>query len=49
MENKSLNNKIKEKKFELILKIFNKIDFKKIEIPKEYSEATFFDFLTVFP
>lgn len=45
MENKSLNNKIKEKKFELILKIFNKIDFKKIEIPKEYSEATFFDFL----
>ncbi|WP_448819927.1 hypothetical protein [Cetobacterium sp.] len=45
MENKNLNNKVKEKRFELILRIFNKIDFQKIEIPKEFSQDTFFDFL----
>ena len=45
MENKILNDKVKEKRFELILRIFDKIDFQKIEIPEEYSEAIFFDFL----
>ncbi|MCQ8213571.1 MAG: hypothetical protein ACRC8M_13395 [Cetobacterium sp.] len=45
MENKILNDKVKEKRFELILRIFDKIDFQRIEIPEEYSEDTFFDFL----
>lgn len=45
MEDKILNEKIKEKRFELILRVFEKIDFKRVEIPVEYSEATFFDFL----
>ena len=44
MENKILNDKVKEKRFELILRIFDKIDFQRIEIPEEYSEDTFFDF-----
>jgi hypothetical protein len=39
------NKKIKNKKFEMILVVFDKIDFEKIEIPKEYSEDTFNDFL----
>ena len=45
MENKILNDKVKEKRFELILRIFDKIDFQRIKIPEEYSEDTFFDFL----
>ncbi|MGL4787796.1 MAG: hypothetical protein ACRC2Q_13085 [Cetobacterium sp.] len=45
MENKILNNKVKEKRFELILRIFDKIDFQRLEKPEEYSEDTFFDFL----
>ena len=45
VENKILNDKVKEKRFELILRIFDKIDFQRIEVPEEYSKDTFFDFL----
>lgn len=45
MEDKMLKNKVKEKRFELILRIFDKIDFQRVEIPEEYSKDTFFDFL----
>ncbi len=45
MEDKILKNKVKEKRFELILRIFDKIDFQRVEIPEEYSKDTFFDFL----
>lgn len=45
MEDKILKNKVKEKRFELILRIFDKIDFQRVEIPEEYNKDTFFDFL----
>lgn len=45
MEDKILKNKVKEKRFELILRIFDKIDFQRVGIPEEYSKDTFFDFL----
>ncbi|WP_407536683.1 hypothetical protein [Cetobacterium somerae] len=44
MENKILNDKVKEKRFELILRIFDKIDFQRIEVPEEYSKDTFLIF-----
>ncbi|MBC2850272.1 MULTISPECIES: hypothetical protein [unclassified Cetobacterium] len=45
MENKILNGEVKEKRNELILRIFDTLDFQRIEIPEEYSKDTFFDFL----
>ncbi|MGL4970306.1 MAG: hypothetical protein ACRDB6_01130 [Cetobacterium sp.] len=44
MEN-LIKKKIKEKRFELILQIFDKIDFERVLIPDEYSKDTFYDFL----
>ncbi|MGL6066028.1 MAG: hypothetical protein ACRC0R_03040 [Cetobacterium sp.] len=40
-----VNKLIKEKKFELINEVFDKVDFEKISIPEEYSKNTFYDFL----
>ncbi|MGL6120551.1 MAG: hypothetical protein ACRC0V_08600, partial [Fusobacteriaceae bacterium] len=36
---------VKEKRFELIIEVFNKINFEKVLIPEEYSKDTFDDFL----
>lgn len=44
MEN-LIKKRVKEKRFELILQVFDKINFERVLIPEEYSKDTFYDFL----